>query len=114
MPFAASCSGQRQVERLARPGERDLELRALELAHRGRAGRLRPSGPRGEEARDEAGELVDAERVGRRAALELQARQPEREVEGRVADARVVPVDEDRAPAPDAEVVAPHVAVEKR
>src|SRR5262249_27488657 len=89
------------------------ELDALELAHRRSACRPRQPREPGEEAGDVRRELVDPEGLGRRPAFEAQAREPEREIEGRIADARVVPGDEYRAAAPDAEVVAPHVAVQE-
>src|SRR5262245_49859769 len=104
---------QVEAERAARPREGDLELRELKRAHARRAGGRRQAGLRGEEAGDVRRQLVDAERLGRRAVLEREARQPEGDVEGRVADAGVIPVDEDGAAVAEAEVVAADVAVQE-
>ena len=102
-----------------RPGQRHLELRELKASYRGGTGRGRQARPRGEEARDERSEAGDVrpfrlDLLDRRAAFEDEARQPERDVEGRVADAREVPVDEQSLAVPDAEVVTPHVEVQQR
>src|SRR5207245_8014919 len=68
-------------------------------------------GTRGEEAGHESREIVDTELVRRASALEYEARQPERHIERRVSDARVIPVEEHRTPIAQTEIVAPRVAM---
>jgi hypothetical protein len=75
----------------------------------------RQTGTRGEEARNDDGESRSCgigDLVGRRAALEREARQPRSDVEGGIADHRVVPVEEHGAVPPNAEIVAAEVAVD--
>src|SRR3954452_25491716 len=81
---------------------------------RRRGRRLGPPGADGEVAGEgggELGRLRPGEGLRRRAALEAQARQPEDEIEERVAADGLVPVEEQAAPVTDAEVVAAGVEV---
>src|SRR5207248_9012043 len=97
------------------PWDRDLGLVGREEAHRRRAFRRRQPGARGEEAGGEGGEVVRAsDLVGWGASFECQTREPAGDVERRVAERGVVPVEQDGAAVADAEVVAAHIAVEDR
>ncbi len=70
---------------------------------------------RGEEPRHGRGERsgIWQDLVGLRPAFEPKARQPERDVEPAVADAREIPVDEDCAGVEEAEIVAANVQMEQ-
>src|SRR5438093_11311784 len=88
-----------QPEDVDGPRERDLELCELGRPHPRRAGRWWESCDRREEPADDRRQIAGVgHQLGwRRPAFEAHARQPEGEVDTRVADARPVPVDELRA-----------------
>ncbi len=94
------------------PWERDVELLHLNIPDAGRERNVGEPGFRSEEPRDDRddawGALCDGLR--RRTTLEMQARQPEREVELRAADASAVPVDQGGvAICAEAQIVAAHI-----
>src|SRR5262245_46318857 len=98
----------RQPEDVDGPRKRDLQLGKLECADGWRARGRRIAGHGREETAHDRGKMT---RVGhgldrRGSALYEKTREPEGEVDLRIADARPVPVDELRAVLGDADVVA--------
>ena len=107
------------VEQPRRPRERRRGLFALQRADVRRLRDRRQAGTRAEVPREQRRDLGQPLGVRwqdlllRGSSLGPETRQPRRRLEERVPDARVVPVDEDRPAVLDAQVVAPHVEVER-
>src|SRR5205085_942587 len=97
------------------PGQRDLELPPLELAYGRSAARNRQARTCGEESgngrRERAGVGEHLPRL--RSSFQPETGEPERDIEAPIADARMVPVDEQRAGFLEAEVVASDVKMQQ-
>src|SRR5437870_4511306 len=110
-----SLARRRQPELPRSPGQRNLELAPLELTDARSAARNRQTRARGEESgngrRERAGVGQHLPRL--RSSFQPETGEPERDIEAPIADARMVPVDEQRVGLLEAEVVAPDVKMQQ-